>query len=184
MAVPTFASGIAEITATTGTGAYALGGAIPGYAAFAGPYLDGAELYYRVTNGAQTERGRGIFDAAANTISRTAIAYPTSGPVNWSAGRKFVFAELGDDPAEYAPVQSVAGQRGAIILTTDDIEGLPEIVATVDNQFFFVLQTAMGTVLGDLDPQFFMPNIECGSLAGCGDGLTSGFDRAALGRLR
>ena len=109
MAIPVYVGGVAEISTTTGTGAYTLGGAVPGYTSFADRVSHGATVHYRVTDGSRTEIVRGVFDASANTLSRDVIAEPSSGAVSWGVGRRIIYLDFGDSITSYVSVRAIAG---------------------------------------------------------------------------
>lgn len=87
-------AGIAEYTTTTGTGAYQLRGAIPGYAAVAPNVIHRGQVKYRVTDGARQEVGLAWYDADNNQLVRYKIVLPSSDPVDWGTGRKLIYVEL------------------------------------------------------------------------------------------
>ena len=102
-----YAPGVSEITTTTGIGPYALGGAPATSAALVDRVPHGSQVYYRVSDGAQTEITLGIFDALNNTLSRDSIDYPATGEVSWGAGRKIITLEISDDLARYVVVSRI-----------------------------------------------------------------------------
>lgn len=62
-------------TATTGTGTIALGPGISGALSFAQAGVpDGATVSYAISDGAQSEAGRGVYDATAGTLTRGPLA--------------------------------------------------------------------------------------------------------------
>jgi hypothetical protein len=95
MADPGAPSGaVAEVTTTSGLGPYQLQPAPPNalaaYFRFADVYADGAKITVEVDNTAKKEIITGIFDLAANTISRppAGLLFSSDGPgvlINWPA---------------------------------------------------------------------------------------------------
>ena len=86
-------SGIAETTTTTGTGSYALGGAVSGYLAFSSAVALSDTTFYRCDNGSGTwEVGIGTRSGSA-TLTRDTILKTSSGgtsAINWGAGTKTI----------------------------------------------------------------------------------------------
>jgi len=90
---------VMEVSITTGTGAYTLGGAVTGYQSFAG-VGDGAQCYYcafgvdanGVANGGW-EVGLGTYTLSGTTLARTRVdASSNAGAaVNWAAGSRRIF---------------------------------------------------------------------------------------------
>ena len=131
MAIPVYVGGVAEISTTTGTGAYTLGGAVPGYTSFADRVSHGATVHYRVTDGSRTEIVRGVFDASANTLSRDVIAEPSSGAVSWGVGRRIIYLDFGDSITSYVSVRAIAGLSPvAISGSAVDLPDLATIATT------------------------------------------------------
>jgi hypothetical protein len=85
-------------TSTTGTGAYSLGAATPGFLSFS-VIGDNNQTYYSITNDTDWETGLGTFTEFGSVLSRDQIfASSNSGNlVNWGAGNKQIFVPF---PAE------------------------------------------------------------------------------------
>ena len=67
-------------TATVGTGTMTLGGAVQGFLTFANAgALDGDQIEYSISDGANSEKGTGIYNSAGPTISRLFIYSSTNG---------------------------------------------------------------------------------------------------------
>lgn len=64
---------VQETTATTGTGAITLAGAVSGFAAFSAQYEDGDVLYYTIESGTSREFGVGTFTLSGTTLARTTV---------------------------------------------------------------------------------------------------------------
>lgn len=102
--MPLSADRVQETSATTGTGALTLDGAVSGFQAFSSAFASGTEVYYTITMGADYEIGRGTF---TTTLARDEVYESTNGDalVNWGVGEKSVFVTL---PARQANMQSAA----------------------------------------------------------------------------
>lgn len=99
---PVYFTRVQETTSTTGTGAYALGGALTGYQAFS-VVGNGGTCYYVVvavdTAGNPTgawEEGLGTYNSGSNTLARTTVLASTNAgsAVNWTTGTKRIFLTL------------------------------------------------------------------------------------------
>ena len=98
---------VKETTATSGTGAYALGGAATGFQAFSVVTSNTDTVYYAVSDNVYWEVGVGTYASSGNSITRTTIlASSNSGSaVNWGVGTKDIFLTY---PAEKAVVEDVS----------------------------------------------------------------------------
>jgi hypothetical protein len=87
-----------ETTTTTGVGAIALGGAVANFRAFSAIASDQYRVRYTLIHqtASEWESGVGIYNAAANTLTRSKIEGSSNAGavVNLSAGTKDVFCEL------------------------------------------------------------------------------------------
>lgn len=93
-----FQAGISETTSTSGlTVPFQLGGPlVPAKSGLSERLADGQQVSYSVSNGAKTEWWTGVFNLAANTISRGEFIWSTSGSaIDWNAGRKIIEIENG-----------------------------------------------------------------------------------------
>ena len=83
---------VKEISTTTGTGTFTLGGAADGFQSFS-VIGDGNQTYYAISDGTDWEVGIGTYTASGTTLSRdTILESSNSGSaVNWGAGDKDVF---------------------------------------------------------------------------------------------
>ncbi len=86
---------VKETTTTTGTDAYALGGAVTGFETFGSHLGDSDTTYYVCTDGTNFEIGIGTYNTSGNTLTRsTILASSNSGNDNihtWASGTKEVF---------------------------------------------------------------------------------------------
>ncbi len=96
---------IKETSHSTGTGAFALDGAAPGFGAFGSAYAYNDLVYYAITDGVSYEVGSGQYflNGSTNSIRRWAFASSAaSGLVNWGAGTKEVFVTYPGKTAVYS----------------------------------------------------------------------------------
>ena len=89
-----------ETTTTTGTGAYALGGAVPPYRAFSAQMSNGDTTYVSVFDGVYYEEGLYTYNSGTNTLTRTTVYNSSAGfgnPVNWPTAttKQIMAAQLG-----------------------------------------------------------------------------------------
>lgn len=84
---------IRETSTTTGTGSYALNGAVTGFQTFAGAIGNNQTVYF-VTMGSQWEVGIGTL--SGSSLARTTILASTNGgaAVNWGAGTKEIRCDV------------------------------------------------------------------------------------------
>lgn len=90
---------VKETTTTTGTGSYALAGAMTGFQAFSA-IGNGNTCFYAVTDGTNWEVGLGTYSSSGPTLARTSVlASSNSGSaVNWGAGTKQIWLDLSATP--------------------------------------------------------------------------------------
>lgn len=89
-----YADRVLETTTTTGTGTYALAGAVAGFRTFIAGAGNGAVVTYAVEDGTDWEVGEGtVTSGTPDTLSRTTIlaSSNSNAAVNWGAGDKRVF---------------------------------------------------------------------------------------------
>lgn len=106
---------VRENTATTGTGAFALGGAISGYRAFSSVLSNGDTTWYAcVLPGGAWEVGVGTW-VTGNTLQRTTVLRSSNANalVNFAAGTKDIFIA---QPAVKANVQNNTFPSGTLML--------------------------------------------------------------------
>lgn len=127
---------VKETTITTGTSAYALGGAATGFDTFSAVMANGEACHYAVEDGVGGyEVGVGTWNTG-NTLTRTQVVKSSNAnaAVSWSAGTKTIFMtlaayEVGTHPSEPAKTASYkflrddAGRvweiNGSVTLTFD-----------------------------------------------------------------
>ncbi len=84
--------GMLLFSTTTGTGPYALNDPQPGFVTPEDRLSGSATVRYRVSSGIKQEIGEGIFEFAANRLTRGLLDIPNSGlPVDWGPGRKLIY---------------------------------------------------------------------------------------------
>lgn len=113
--MPLLADRVFESTTTTGTGTFALGGALTGYRTFNASFSNGDVVYYTADNGAgEWEVGYGT--VGTGTLSRDMVLESSNANalVPFSAGGKQLFCTA---PAKQLP-PSQTGNSGKF-LTTD-----------------------------------------------------------------
>ena len=96
-----------ESTTTTGTGSYALGGAVAGFQTFSAAVSNGDTLYYAATDDDDYEVGLGTYASSGNTLARTTVfsSSNSNNAVNWGAGTKKIFLTY---PASKAVVEDAS----------------------------------------------------------------------------
>lgn len=96
---------IKETSHSTGTGAFALDGAAPGFGAFGSAYSYNDILYYGISDGVDFEVGSGQYflNGSTNSLRRwTFSSSQSNANVNWGAGTKEVFATYPGKTAVYS----------------------------------------------------------------------------------
>ena len=97
---------VKETTTTTGTGAFALGGAVQGFETFASGIGNSNTTYYAIFNPATSEFevGLGTLDGDSSDLARTTVISSSNSDsaVNFSAGTKDVFCTM---PASKAVIE-------------------------------------------------------------------------------
>jgi hypothetical protein len=99
---------VKEVTTTTGTGVYTLGGAVDGFQAFSAVTVDTDTVYYAITDDTDWEVGIGTIGGTQTTLARTTILSSSNSDsaVNWGAGAKNIFLTY---PAEKAVYEDISG---------------------------------------------------------------------------
>jgi hypothetical protein len=99
---------VKEVTTTTGTGVYTLGGAVDGFQAFSAVTVDTDTVYYAITDDTDWEVGIGTIGGTQTTLARTTILSSSNSgsAVNWGAGAKNIFLTY---PAEKAVYEDISG---------------------------------------------------------------------------
>ena len=98
---------VQETTNTTGTGAYTLGGAVPGFQTFASEVSNADTVYYSVTDNVNFEVGLGTYASSGGTITRTTVftSSNSNNAVNWGIGTKNIFLTY---PADKAVIEDAS----------------------------------------------------------------------------
>ena len=154
---------VRETTQTTGTGTYALDGAVAGRRTFVLGVGNGNRTTYTVAMGSNWETGIGLVTSGApSTLSRAAIlASSNSGSaVNWGAGIKDVFVDV--TAAVFDALQT-------------------NFESTAVNRHKTTVLTSSGTFTRDADCMFASVRIVGGGAAGGGTPVTSTSGAAAGG---
>tara|TARA_R110000796_G_scaffold81249_2_gene179092 strand:+ start:2204 stop:3628 length:1425 start_codon:yes stop_codon:yes gene_type:complete len=99
---------VQETTNSTGTGAYVLGGAVPGFQTFASEVSNTDTVYYSVTDNVNFEVGLGTYASSGGTITRTTVftSSNSNSAVNWGVGTKNIFLTY---PADKAVIEDASG---------------------------------------------------------------------------
>lgn len=110
---------VKETTSTTGTGAFALGGAATGFRAFSTVMANADTCYYAVNvpGGADWEVGLGTYTSSTNTLARTTILASSNNgsAVNFGAGAKDIFIT---EPAAWVSTRAASGANSDITSLT------------------------------------------------------------------
>ena len=98
---------VKETTNSTGTGAYALGGAPAGFQTFSAVTSNTDTVYYAISDNVDFEVGVGTYASSGNSISRTTILSSSNSgsAVNWGVGTKDIFLTY---PAEKAVIEDAS----------------------------------------------------------------------------
>ena len=83
---------VRQVSATTGTGTYVLGAALPGFRACAGVLTAGDTMYYRAMLGTEWEIGLGTYNGTNLVRSSVLLSTNSNNAVNWGAGNKVIFS--------------------------------------------------------------------------------------------
>lgn len=92
-----YADRVQETSASSGTGALTLAGAVTGSQAFSTAFTTGQTVYYTIYNGSgQWEVGRGTYTTSTTQLSRDQVfSSSNSGSlVSFSAGTQYVFCDF------------------------------------------------------------------------------------------
>ena len=98
---------VQETTNSTGTGAYTLGGAVPGFQTFASEVSNADTVYYSITDNVNFEVGLGTYASSGGTITRTTVftSSNSNNAVNWGVGTKNIFLTY---PADKAVIEDAS----------------------------------------------------------------------------
>lgn len=96
-----YADRVQETTQTSGTTTLVLGGAVPGFRAFASAFGAHERVRYAIVYGEDWETGEGIFTAPSTLTRERVFASSNAGAlVNFPPGHKLVWSDL--------PAQAIA----------------------------------------------------------------------------
>lgn len=142
---------VKEITTTTGTGTYTLGGASTGFQSFS-VIGNGNTTYYAVTDNINWEVGIGTYTASGTTLSRDTIlaSSNSNNAVNWSAGTKDIFVTYPAERSITGP--STATDNAVVRFDTTDGTIVQNSGVTIDdsnNMTGVVALTATGNISFD-----------------------------------
>lgn len=147
---------VKEVTTTTGTGTYTLGGAVDGFQAFSAVAVDTDTVYYAITDDTDWEVGIGTIGGTQTTLARTTILSSSNAgsAVNWGAGTKNIFLTY---PAEKAVYEDISGNVDVpnnltVGGTVDgvDIAARDAVLTSTTNTANAALPKAGGTMTGNL----------------------------------
>jgi hypothetical protein len=147
---------VKEVTTTTGTGTYTLGGAVDGFQAFSAVTVDTDTVYYAITDDTDWEVGIGTIGGTQTTLARTTILSSSNAgsAVNWGAGTKNIFLTY---PAEKAVYEDASGNVDVpnnltVGGTVDgvDIAARDAVLTSTTNTANAALPKAGGTMTGNL----------------------------------
>jgi hypothetical protein len=147
---------VKEVTTTTGTGTYTLGGAVDGFQDFSAVTVDTDTVYYAITDDTDWEVGIGTIGGTQTTLARTTILSSSNAgsAVNWGAGTKNIFLTY---PAEKAVYEDISGNVDVpnnltVGGTVDgvDIAARDADLTTTTNTANAALPKAGGTMTGNL----------------------------------
>ncbi len=140
---------VQETTNTTGTGAYILGGASPGFQAFSVVTSNADTVYYSVTDNVDFEVGLGTYASSGNLISRTTVfsSSNSNNAVSWGVGTKNIFLTY---PADKAVIEDVSNNVtiGNNLVVGGTVDGVD--IQTLNTTANAALPKAGGTMTGDL----------------------------------
>ena len=147
---------VKEVTTTSGTGTYTLGGAVDGFQAFSAVAVDTDTVYYAITDDTDWEVGIGTIGGTQTTLARTTILSSSNAgsAVNWGAGTKNIFLTY---PAEKAVYEDISGNVDVpnnltVGGTVDgvDIAARDAVLTSTTNTANAALPKAGGTMTGNL----------------------------------
>ncbi len=147
---------VKETTNSTGTGAYALGGAPAGFQAFSAVTSNTDTVYYAISDNVYWEVGVGTYASSGNSITRTTIlsSSNSNSAVNWGIGTKDIFLTY---PAGKAVVEDLSnnvtiGNNLVVGGTVDgvDIAARDAVLTSTTNTAAAALPKAGGTMSGNL----------------------------------
>ena len=133
---------VRETTATTGTGAVTLAGAVDGFQTFAAGIGNDNTTYYAISINSENEWevGLGTLNGDSSTLTRTSVLESSNGDaaVDFSAGSKEIFCTLPSEKAVYLDASDA--QVGGFSSLADD--GSPQLGANLDVVTFDIVSTS------------------------------------------
>ena len=147
---------VQETTNTTGTGAYTLGGAVPGFQTFASEVSNADTVYYSITDNVNFEVGLGTYVSSGGTITRTTVftSSNSNNAVDWGIGTKNIFLTYPADKAviEDASNNVTIGNNLVVGGTVDgvDIATRDAVLTSTTTTANAALPKAGGTMTGNL----------------------------------
>jgi hypothetical protein len=140
---------VKEVTTTSGTGTYTLGGAVDGFQAFSAVTVDTDTVYYAITDDTDWEVGIGTIGGTQTTLARTTIfsSSNSNSAVNWGAGTKNIFLTY---PAEKAVYEDASGNVDVPnnLTVGGTVDGVD--IQTLNTTANAALPKAGGTMTGNL----------------------------------
>jgi hypothetical protein len=140
---------VKEVTTTSGTGTYTLGGAVDGFQAFSAVTVDTDTVYYAITDDTDWEVGIGTIGGTQTTLARTTILSSSNSgsAVNWGAGTKNIFLTY---PAEKAVYEDASGNVDVPnnLTVGGTVDGVD--IQTLNTTANAALPKAGGTMTGNL----------------------------------
>jgi hypothetical protein len=140
---------VKEVTTTTGTGTYTLGGAVDGFQVFSAVTVDTDTVYYAITDDTDWEVGIGTIGGTQTTLARTTILSSSNAgsAVNWGAGTKNIFLTY---PAEKAVYEDISGNVDVPnnLTVGGTVDGVD--IQTLNTTANAALPKAGGTMTGNL----------------------------------
>jgi hypothetical protein len=140
---------VKEVTTTTGTGTYTLGGAVDGFQVFSAVTVDTDTVYYAITDDTDWEVGIGTIGGTQTTLARTTILSSSNAgsAVNWGAGTKNIFLTY---PAEKAVYEDASGNVDVPnnLTVGGTVDGVD--IQTLNTTANAALPKAGGTMTGNL----------------------------------
>jgi hypothetical protein len=140
---------VKEVTTTTGTGTYTLGGAVDGFQVFSAVTVDTDTVYYAITDDTDWEVGIGTIGGTQTTLARTTILSSSNSgsAVNWGAGTKNIFLTY---PAEKAVYEDASGNVDVPnnLTVGGTVDGVD--IQTLNTTANAALPKAGGTMTGNL----------------------------------
>lgn len=121
---------VAEVSTTAGTGAYQLGGALPGMFRFADFYGDGDTLTYAASDTSYSEIVTGRYDAVYDALSRDTVVMSNTGAlISWPATNQRILRPLVSGASGVLNLKTQFGAKGDG--STNDATAIAAWVAAV-----------------------------------------------------